>query len=108
MSQKFREGTFVRHVSKTIEGRVVGTTRIKKVFELAEDDFEYRIQTNNGVKICSPSNLEFLEAEGRVSRCYNCQLKVDPMSEKCRVCGWYICIDPQCRSCGCGVGKGVV
>jgi len=36
---------------------MVGVTRMKKLFERAADDFEYRIDTADGIRICSASNL---------------------------------------------------
>lgn len=104
-TEKLGQGVYVKHLSRRIEGRIVGKTKMKHLFEVAHDIFEYRVQTEDAIKICSPSNLEPQYSEGRVSRCYNCHLRVDPMSSECRNCGAYICADR--RSCWCGVGKGV-
>jgi hypothetical protein len=37
-------GTYVKHSTKPIQGRVIGVTRIKKLFERANDAFEYRFK----------------------------------------------------------------
>ncbi len=105
-NRKLGEGIYVKHTSKSIEGRIIGETRIRNLFECDDDDVEYRVQTESDeIKICSPRNLEPQYGEGRISRCYNCHLRVDPMNSVCRNCGAYICLD--CKSCWCGVGKGV-
>src|SRR5882724_9044118 len=77
-------GTCVKHSTKPIQGRVVGVTRIKKLFERADDAFEYRVQTLDGeIKICSESNVIPQVPDGRYSHCYRCGLQVDPNSVEC-------------------------
>ncbi len=95
---KLTEGTYVKHTTNPIQGRVIGVTRIKNLFELADDNVEYRVQTNDGIKICSANNLVPQVPDGRYSHCYRCQLQVDPNSVICQRCGWFIC---ECGACGC-------
>ncbi|MCM3869235.1 MAG: hypothetical protein ND895_00885 [Pyrinomonadaceae bacterium] len=54
----FNEGTHVKHISKLTEGRILGVTRIRSLFEDPKSVFEYRVQTREGIKIYSPANLE--------------------------------------------------
>src|SRR5258708_6293945 len=72
---KLKEGTFVKHTSKLIEGRILGMTRIHGLFEQPSDEFEYRVQTREGVKIFSPANLQMLDlddaAVGEVPKAQN-------------------------------------
>jgi len=95
-------GTYVKHSTKQIQGRVVGLTRIKQLFERSDNAVEYRIQTAAGeIKICSETNLLPQVPDGRYSHCYRCGLQVDPNSVVCRKCDWFICADPDCHACGC-------
>lgn len=99
---KLKEGMFVRHISKDIEGRIDGKTRLKQRFECTTDIFEYRVKTADGsIKLCSPVNLECY-ASLYDSHCWKCNSKIDDKLERCRNCGWYICAKGRCKSCGCG------
>jgi hypothetical protein len=57
-NHQFKEGTHVKHTSLLTEGRVLGVTRIRSLFEDPKDVFGYRVQTREGIKIFSPANLE--------------------------------------------------
>ena len=95
-------GTYVKHSTKPIQGRVIGVTRIKTLFERPDDAFEYRVQTAAGdIKICSETNVVPQVPDGRYSHCYRCGLQVDPNSVVCQKCGWFVCADPDCHACGC-------
>lgn len=67
-NERMKEGTLVRHASKPIEGRILGQTRIRGLFEDARDEFEYRVQTRYGIKICAPTNLQVQDVNDGVLR----------------------------------------
>ena len=58
-----KDGALVRHTLQAIEGRILGITRIRTLFEQPADEFEYRVQTRDGIKISSPANLEIAEVD---------------------------------------------
>ena len=57
---KLNPGTVIRHSKSGLEGTILGKTRIKNLFELSGDEFEYRVRSLDGIKIWSPANVEFV------------------------------------------------
>jgi hypothetical protein len=80
----------VKHKTKPIQGRVVGVTRMKKLFERAADDIEYRVETKGGIKIVSASNLVPLPAPPklRVQPVPRLKRKKHGPVPKVHTCGW--------------------
>jgi hypothetical protein len=57
---KLKPGTVIRHSKSGLEGTILSETRIKNLFELSGDEFEYRVRSLDGIKIWSPANVEFV------------------------------------------------
>src|SRR5215213_2066522 len=57
---KLKPGKVIRHSKSGLEGTILSETRIKSLFELSGDEFEYRVRSLKGIKIWSPANVEFV------------------------------------------------
>jgi hypothetical protein len=68
VKQKLSNGIYVKHISRPIEGVIIGVTRISKLLERPDDKIGYRVKTKNGIKICSHDNLEPLVTSEYVNR----------------------------------------
>ena len=94
-----KNGAVVFHKYRYFVGVIDDTTNAKKLFEDPGNDKEYRVRVSKSeVKIASPKNL-LIVGSAYNKRCYNCKGYVGYSLERCKRCGWYICL--FCGCCGC-------